>query len=467
MESLTAFALFFGAVVPLFFPAASTVLFPKDALPTKSGYLPVNTTSDSAVFYTFYEAQNPSTSLSHTPLLIWLQGGPGCSSMLGNFYELGPWLVKPDPTHPNNLTLAPNPGSWNRLFGLIFIDNPIGAGFSVAASPEEIPRDQTSVARHLFIALRSFLTANPTFGSRPLYLTGESYAGKYVPAFGYYLLEQNSRLPSSLRINLQGVAIGDGLTHPVTQVTTHAVNAYFCGLVNRKQQTQLEHLQNEAAKLTSEEKWQEAREARNKVFDTLLNMTGLPTLYDFRRNKPYEMEMVTEFLQIEEVKEVLGAKTNIVFEVCSDVVDDALSEDVMKSSKFMVEQLVKKSKVLLYQGQFDLQDGVVSTLAWIEQMEWEELEMFLEAERKVWEVNGLLSGYVQRWGGLTHAVVSGAGHLVPTDQSLSSQAMIEDWILDKDVFGNENIGDSILEQGAFGSENKGSIFRTLTNSFRD
>ncbi|XP_068658374.1 serine carboxypeptidase-like 50 [Aristolochia californica] len=452
MASSVAFVIFLCASVPLFFPAAATILFPKDALPTKSGYLPVNTTSGSAIFFTFYEAQQPSSPLSQTPLLVWLQGGPGCSSMLGNFLELGPWLVTSDPTNRHNLTLNPNPGSWNRLFGLIFIDNPIGAGFSVAASPGEIPRDQTAVARHLFIALTSFLSANPTFSSRPLYLTGESYAGKYVPAFGYYLLNQNSRLSPSRQINLQGVAIGDGLTHPVTQVATHAVTAYFSGLINRRQQTQLEQLQIEAVRLTREEKWQEAREARNKVLDALLNMTGLPTLYDFRRQKPYETQMVTDFLQNEEVKKVLGAKGNIVFEVCSDTVDGALSEDVMKSVKFMVESLVRKSKVLLYQGQFDLQDGVVSTEAWVQQMEWKELEMFLMAERKVWEVNGVLSGYVQRWGGLTLAVVSGAGHLVPTDQSLSSQAMIEDWILEKGMFSNES---------------RGTIFSKPSNSFRD
>ncbi|XP_068666186.1 serine carboxypeptidase-like 50 [Aristolochia californica] len=452
MESMAAFAIFFCASVVLFFPAAATIHLPQAALPTTSGYLPVNTTSGSAIFFAFYEAQQPSSLLSQTPLVVWLQGGPGCSSMTGNFFELGPWLVKSDPTSPMNLTLKPNPGSWNRLFGLLFIDNPVGAGFSVAATPEEIPRDQSTVARHLCIALRSFLSANPMFSSRPLYITGESYAGKYVPAFGYYLLEQNSRLPPSRQINLQGLAIGNGLTHPVTQVAMHAVTAYFSGLINRKQQVQLEQLQNEAVRLTKEEKWREAWEARNRVLDTLRNMTGLSTLLDFRRKKDYESQLVTDLLQNEDVKKALGAKTDIIFVECSGVVGDALSEDVMKSVKFMVEELVKKSKVLLYQGQFDLQDGVVSSEAWIEQMEWEELEKFLMAERKVWEVNGVLSGYVQRWGSLTHAAVLGAGHLVPADQSLSSQAMIEDWILEKGVF-----SDGI----------QGSIFGGSSKGFRD
>ncbi|KAL5975396.1 hypothetical protein ACLOJK_019718 [Asimina triloba] len=415
--------------------AAANPSFPPKSLPTKSGYLPVNTTSGSAIFFAFYEAQQPSSDLPHTPLLVWLQGGPGCSSLLGNFFELGPWLARPNAT--NATVLQSNPASWNRLFGLVFIDNPIGTGFSIAATEAEIPRDETSVARHLFIALRALLSSDPLFKSRPLYITGESYAGKYVPAIGYYILEQNMKLPASKRVNLQGVAIGNGLTHPIAQVATHAATAYFSGLINAMQKEQLEALQAEAIRLTREGKWRNATDARNRVFGSLQSATGLATLFDLRRKRPYETGIVEVFLNKEEVKAALGVEKGMVWEECSDTVGNALQEDVMKSVKFMVEDLVKKSKVLLYQGQFDLRDGVVSTEAWINEMEWEGLERFLAADRKVWEMNGEVSGYVQRWGSLTHVVVSGAGHLVPADQGLSSQAMIEDWVLERGLFGNE------------------------------
>ncbi|CAH9079062.1 unnamed protein product [Cuscuta europaea] len=274
--------------------------FPEEALPTKSGYLTVNSTTGSAIFYTFYEARNPISTNSQIPLLIWLQGGPGCSSMIGNFYELGPWRVSRK-TGP--ISLDPNPGSWNRIFGLLFLDNPIGTGFSISASPEEIPRNQRDVARHLFIAIQKFIELDAaSFRTRPIYITGESYAGKYVPAIGYYILTMNSDLPQSRRVNLAGVAIGNGLTHPVAQVATHAINAYNLGLINDKQRTELEKLQEVAIALTEAGNWSEASSARFNVLARLQNMTGLATLLDFRRKIPYEDAMVTDFLNHKEMK---------------------------------------------------------------------------------------------------------------------------------------------------------------------
>ncbi|CAO2828509.1 unnamed protein product [Amaranthus hypochondriacus] len=403
-------------------------------LPTKSGYLSVNPSSKSAIFYAFYEAQQPFSSLSEIPLLIWLQGGPGCSSMVGNFYELGPWRVN------HKMELQKNNGSWNRIFGLLFLDNPIGTGFSIADSPDEIPRDQHGVAKHLFIAIKSFIALDGSlFGSRPIYITGESYAGKYAPAIGYYIVRKNKQLPLKERVNLAGIAIGNGLTDPITQVTTHGLNAYFSGLINEKQKTHLEKAQREVVKLVMEKKWSEATDARSSLLRMLQNMTGLATLYDMRRKIAYESDLVERFLSNVEVKKDLGVNISMIWEECSDLVGKILHEDVMKSVKYMVELLLQESRVLLYQGQADLRDGVVSVEAWMKRLNWDGIGKFEESERKVWEVKGEVAGYVQNWGSLSHVVVLGAGHFVPTDQPVHSQVMIEDWVLQRGVFGNQEI----------------------------
>ncbi|KAF3621329.1 Serine carboxypeptidase-like 50 [Capsicum annuum] len=413
---------------------------PKQSLPTKSGYLSVNSTTNSAIFYTFYEARNPTAPLSQTPILIWLQGGPGCSSMLGNFYELGPWRVSSSHSHnAKHVTLTRNRESWNRIFGLLFLDNPIGVGFSIASTPEEIPRNQKDVAKHLYIAIKKFIKMNALFKNRAIYITGESYAGKYVPAIGYHVLKKNARLPVRSKVNLVGVVIGNGLTDPISQVATHAANAYYFGLVNDKQKRRLKSLQEKAISLAKNGNWSEATNARSEVLNTLQKMSGMPTLYNIRRHKPYQNYLVAEFLNDVEVKRALGVNETIVFEVCSKVVRKALHEDLMKSVKYMVEFLVKNTKVLLYEGQLDLRVGLVSTEAWVKRMKWEGIDKFLEADRNIWTVNGELAGYVQKWGNLSHVVVLNSGHLVPHDQPLNSQAMIEDWVLEKGLFANHHI----------------------------
>ncbi|KAL9241938.1 hypothetical protein vseg_015990 [Gypsophila vaccaria] len=414
---------------------------PNEALPTKSGYLEVNSTSGSSIFYTFYEAKAPISQLSQTPLLIWLQGGPGCSSMVGNFYELGPWRVN------HSLELEPNPGAWNRIFGMVFLDNPIGTGFSVAGSVEEIPRNQYDVARQLYVAITSFVELdNELFGTRPVYITGESYGGKYVPSVGYYIVRKNAEVSKEKRINLVGVAVGNGLTDPVTQVQTHGVNAYFSGLVDEKQKARLEEVQREVVELIDEKKWAEATNKRSSLLAMLQNMTGLATLYDLRRKIPYETSLVEEFLRDVGVRKALGVTGKSgVFEECSDAAADALHEDVMKSVKYKVEYILQESevKVLLYQGQTDLRDGVVSVEAYMKKLKWDGIERFREAEREVWTVKGDVAGYVRKSGRLSHVVVLGAGHFVPTDQTVHSQSMIEGWVLGRGLFADHKIASTL------------------------
>ncbi|XLU57203.1 hypothetical protein S245_051851, partial [Arachis hypogaea] len=146
----------------------------------------------------------------------------------------------------------------------------------------------------------------------------------------------------------------------------------------------------------------------------------LATLFDYTRKKPYGDDVVDKFLNNVKAKKALGR--------CGWRV---LHADVMKSVKYMVEDLVRNTRVLLYQGQHDIQDGVVQVEAWVKTKKWEEIEDFLNAERKIWKVNGELAGYVQQWKSLTNVVVLGAGHLLPSDQPMTSQAMIEDWVLEK------------------------------------
>lgn len=100
----------------------------------------------------------------------------------------------------------------------------------------------------------------------------------------------------------------------------------------------------------------------------------------------------------------------------------------MKSTKWMLEALLPQLPVLLYQGQWDIQDGVASSEAWMRTIAWRSSAAFWASERKLWKEEGKLAGYIRTLENLSHVVVAGAGHLAPSDQNLRTQRMIEAWI---------------------------------------
>ncbi|KAF3339956.1 serine carboxypeptidase-like 50 [Carex littledalei] len=426
-------------------PSSSTSIFPEFARPTKSGYLPIKASPSPSLFYAFYEAQEPVWPLSDTPLLLWLEGGPGASSMLANFFHFGPWLISPKDNlelRYENTAVSNRHNSIRELavvvqiicgillqlctailsHGTVVLASSsltvlsVPVTYSIINNTNEIPRDQFTIASHLLVALQAFLSSNNLFRNRPFYITGKSYAGKFVSSLDYRILKQNQYVPSNLRINLKGIAIGNGLTHPIAQVNTHADSFYFMGLRNEEQKKYFESLQSAVVNLIITRKWKEASDLRAFILDKLQNVTGLATLFDFTRKTDYPLEIISEFLNNEEVKEAFGVSKDVQFQSISEDVINALHDDVMKSAKYMVEELVRNIKVLLYQGLYDLGDGVVSTEAW------------------VWKDGNELIGYVQRFAGLSEVVLYDAGHFSVHDQMRHAQEMIEHWVSEKGLF---------------------------------
>jgi len=119
-----------------------------------SGYFTVNETTGSNMFFWYFPAQNPN--VANPPLLMWLQGGPGASSMFGLFNENGPFTVAAD-----GETLVANPYTWNVNFSMLYVDNPVGAGFSFTTSDEGFVQNQDDVANDLYSLLTQFFQVFP------------------------------------------------------------------------------------------------------------------------------------------------------------------------------------------------------------------------------------------------------------------------------------------------------------------
>jgi cathepsin A (carboxypeptidase C) len=162
------------------------------------------------MFYWYFESQNDPIN---DPLLIWLTGGPGCSSEIALVLENGPWFIVKDDQGVDKLVI--NPNSWNKNANIIFIDQPLGAGYSFGEQ-SKYATNQDMVKQYFIEFYEGWLEIEDfkRFKGHPLFLSGESYAGHYIPQIGNALYFRSFGNPD---INLKGLAIGNGWMTPKSQ----------------------------------------------------------------------------------------------------------------------------------------------------------------------------------------------------------------------------------------------------------
>ncbi|KAL2484976.1 Serine carboxypeptidase-like 34 [Abeliophyllum distichum] len=170
-----------------------------------AGYVNVNQTHGRALFYWFFEAtKNPQKK----PLLLWLNGGPGCSSIgYGEAEELGPFF-----TQKGKPELKFNNNSWNKGANLLFVESPIGVGFSYTNTSSDIKQlGDTVTAQDSYNFLVNWFRRFPQYKSHEFFLAGESYAGHYVPQLAEVIFDRNKKVSKDAYINLKGFMIGNAL----------------------------------------------------------------------------------------------------------------------------------------------------------------------------------------------------------------------------------------------------------------
>ncbi|CAE6534159.1 unnamed protein product [Rhizoctonia solani] len=174
-----------------------------------SGY--ADLTAQQSMFWFFAARKDPDTA----PLALWLNGGPGSSSMIGLFQENGPCRMNED-----ELTVRHNPYSWNEYANMLYIDQPIGAGYSYG---QEIVESSKEAAIALWDMLQIFFSDSKfsKYASRDFAIWTESYGGHYGPAVSAHFLSQNDAIDAGtitgIKINLKVLSIGNGMTDPYAQ----------------------------------------------------------------------------------------------------------------------------------------------------------------------------------------------------------------------------------------------------------
>lgn len=221
-----------------------------------SGYADVS--EDEHIFFWFFEARNgdPTTA----PLTVWINGGPGSSSMIGLFQELGPCSIDADGSVVNN------PYSWSNVSNMLFIDQPTQVGFSYskpipgyvdpnsglivqlpnATCPdyasdwdcgtysyfnESLTANSTpAAAPNMWKTLQGFMGAFPDYSRNGFYFTTESYGGHYAPIFNEYFEQQNAKnISGAHEISLKAVLIGNGWYDPLLQYQAYYNFTVFPG----------------------------------------------------------------------------------------------------------------------------------------------------------------------------------------------------------------------------------------------
>ncbi|KAL0921204.1 hypothetical protein M5K25_008256 [Dendrobium thyrsiflorum] len=202
----------------------------QSALPfyLETGYVEVDEFYGVQLFYYFIESErNPRED----PLLLWLTGGPGCSALSGLALEIGPLKIRSERYNGSLPNLVYRPYSWTKISNIIFLDSPVGSGFSFSNHPEGYETGDKSWSKHAVIFLRKWLMDHPQFLSNPLYIAGDSYAGKVVPLVVHNILNGND-LEEQQKFNIQGYIIGNPSTGEFIDSNAQVPFAFGMGIIS-------------------------------------------------------------------------------------------------------------------------------------------------------------------------------------------------------------------------------------------
>ncbi|KAK6049298.1 serine carboxypeptidase [Cooperia oncophora] len=137
------------------------------------------------------------------------QGGPGASSTgFGNFEETGPKMMNS----------TDNMATWLQVADLVYVDNPVGAGFSYVDEESALTTDVAQIGQDLLAWLRYFLVLHSEYRTRPFFIFCESYGGKMSAEFARVITQEVAA--GTIRLDFRGVALGDSWISAMDYVNT-------------------------------------------------------------------------------------------------------------------------------------------------------------------------------------------------------------------------------------------------------
>ncbi|KAL8154146.1 hypothetical protein V2J09_011906 [Rumex salicifolius] len=409
-----------------------------------SGYVNVDYRKQKALFYYFVEAEiDPSSK----PLVLWLNGGPGCSSLgVGAFSENGPF-------RPKGHFLVRNEYSWNREANMLYLETPVGVGFSYANDTSSYDGVSDLVtARDNLIFLQRWFDKFPEYKHRDLFITGESYAGHYIPQLAKLMVEFNQR---QKLFNLKGIALGNPVLEFATDFNSRAEYFWSHGLISDTTYKMFssmcnysryvgEYYRGSVSPICTKVMNQVSRETSRFVdnYDVTLDVCVASVLSQSKIINPQESKSekidvcvedeTVNYLNRRDVKKALHARLVNVrkWEVCSSASTlDYQLLDVEIPTIHIVGSLVKRGiPVMVYSGDQDSVIPLTGSRTLVHRLA-RTLGFKTTSPYRAWFAGQQVGGWTEVYGNiLSFATIRGASHEAPFSQPERSLVLFKSFL---------------------------------------
>lgn len=401
------------------------------------GYVDVR--KEATMFWWLYGAQTSDpTDRVHKPLVLWFQGGPGASSTgYGNFEEIGPLDVN----------LKPRNSTWIKEANVLFVDNPVGCGFSYVGDPGALTTNISEITDDLTVFFKAFLEKFPVFKEMPFFIAGESYGGKMAAAFGAAL--QDLIHDGKVQCELTGVALGDSLISFQDATLSYAPYLFSFSLLDEKDFLRVRKLGKEVVKATDHGDYDKAMDLTDQLIDLIGHVTDNVDVYNVLRHNQPDLSMIhlmlqrytklsnsqifSQYLMRSQsdplvklmngpIRKKLGIiPDNVTWGGQSEMVAETQRNDIPSSVLSDVGKLIRGGvKVVVYQGQLDMICGTLGAESWIAKLDWDGLPQFLNSSRKPLYAPSKLAkketgAFLKNYKNFELYYILNAGHMVPID----------------------------------------------------
>ncbi|EOA34766.1 hypothetical protein CARUB_v10022339mg [Capsella rubella] len=372
----------------------------------ETGYIGIGEEEEVQLFYYFIKSErNPEED----PLLLWLSGGPGCSSISGLLYENGPLKMKLDVYNGTLPSLVSTNYSWTKTSSIIFLDQPVGTGFSYSRTHQFNKPSDSGEAKRIHEFVQKWLGKHQEFSSNPFYVTGDSYSGLVIPATVQEISKGNYQCCNP-PINLQGYVLGNPVTDHTIDLNYRIPFAHGMALISNELNESLKRIckgeiinvdprNTECLKLIEEYNKCTSGVCKEVVTDPLCE-TYTPDCYIYR----YLLTTywgndatVQEALQIS--KESIGEWVRCYFGI-------PYNNDIKSSIPYHMNNSINGYRSLIYSGDHDFQVPFLGTQAWIRSLNYSIID-----DWRPWMVKDQVGGYTRTYANkMTFATVKGGGH---------------------------------------------------------